>query len=113
MTTAFAAEDATHDRALESWVTSANGDTDFPLRNLPLGRFRHVDGAGSDWCIGTAIGDQLLDLRHGGRIDAADMQRLLQPAPAARRELRQQLSAGLARECRLEGEWRGALRPMA
>ena len=33
--------DATHDPALRSWVPSANdGMTDFPLQNLPYGRFR-------------------------------------------------------------------------
>ena len=38
--------DATHDPALRSWVASANEpDTDFPIQNLPLGRFRRV---GSD-----------------------------------------------------------------
>jgi fumarylacetoacetase len=98
---------------LESWVESANGDTDFPLKNLPFGRFHCVDAAGSGWRFDIAIGNQVLDLQHAGLIEAADMQRLLQLAPAARRELRQQLSAGLARGSRLEGEWRRALRPMA
>ena len=33
--------DATHDPALASWVESANvPDCDFPIQNLPLGRFR-------------------------------------------------------------------------
>jgi hypothetical protein len=33
--------DATHDLALTSWVDSANrADTDFPIQNLPYGRFR-------------------------------------------------------------------------
>ena len=33
--------DATHDPALRSWVESANAaDTDFPIQNLPFGRFR-------------------------------------------------------------------------
>ena len=33
--------DATHDPALRSWVESANApDSDFPVQNLPLGRFR-------------------------------------------------------------------------
>ena len=33
--------DATHDPALRSWVGSANAaDADFPVQNLPLGRFR-------------------------------------------------------------------------
>ncbi len=34
---------ATHDPELKSWVASANQpDTDFPLQNLPYGRFRHA-----------------------------------------------------------------------
>ncbi|MCZ2291045.1 MAG: fumarylacetoacetase [Burkholderiales bacterium] len=54
---------ATHDPALRSWVESANdGATDFPIQNLPYGRFRR---AGSDeaFRIGVAIGDQVLDLK--------------------------------------------------
>ena len=35
--------DRTHDPALRSWVESANrADTDFPLQNLPYGRFRRA-----------------------------------------------------------------------
>ena len=59
----MSAIDATHDTALQSWVASANDPaSDFPLQNLPYGRFRR---AGSDeaWRIGVAIGDQVLDLR--------------------------------------------------
>jgi fumarylacetoacetase len=56
------AEDATHDPALRSWVESANpADTDFPIQNLPYGRFRRA-GSGEPWRIGVAIGDQILDL---------------------------------------------------
>src|SRR5439155_1488534 len=59
----MSATDATHDTALQSWVASANDPaSDFPLQNLPYGRFRR---AGSDeaWRVGVAIGDQVLDLR--------------------------------------------------
>lgn len=53
--------DATHDRALRSWVESANQpDTDFPIQNLPFGVFRRPGS--SDARIGVAIGDQILDL---------------------------------------------------
>jgi fumarylacetoacetase len=53
--------DGTHDAALLSWVESANEPaTDFPVQNLPLGVFRRV-GSGPAR-VGTAIGDQLLDL---------------------------------------------------
>ena len=55
--------DETHDPRLRSWVESANdGATDFPLQNLPYGRFRRR-GSEDPWRIGVAIGDQILDLR--------------------------------------------------
>ena len=39
----------THDRALTSWVDSANsGVTDFPIQNLPFGVFRR-DGKNEPW----------------------------------------------------------------
>jgi fumarylacetoacetase len=50
---------ATHDPALRSWVASANGDTDFPIQNLPFGRFKRAGGAPRG---GVAIGDQIVDL---------------------------------------------------
>ena len=43
----------------QSWVASANGDTDFPLQNLPYGVFD--DGRGAR--CGVAIGDMILDVR--------------------------------------------------
>jgi fumarylacetoacetase len=51
-----------------SWVASAQGDTDFPIQNLPYGVFE----AGAGPRLGVAIGDQILDLAavdHG--LDAA------------------------------------------
>ncbi len=52
---------ATHDPQRRSWVPSANmADTDFPIQNLPYGRFRRVGEA--RWRLGVAIGDQVLDL---------------------------------------------------
>jgi fumarylacetoacetase len=55
--------DHTHDPALKSWVESANtAGTDFPLQNLPYGRFRR-GGSEEAWRIGVAIGDQVLDLK--------------------------------------------------
>jgi len=44
---------------MRSWVAGTDG-SDFPLENLPLGVFRRADGAA---CIGSAIGDSILDLR--------------------------------------------------
>ena len=55
--------DATHDPKRKSWVASANeAGSDFPIQNLPFGRFRPAGDAGG-WRIGVAIGDQVLDLR--------------------------------------------------
>ncbi|MCB1996226.1 MAG: fumarylacetoacetase [Burkholderiaceae bacterium] len=55
--------DATHDPKLRSWVESANAaDTDFPIQNLPYGRFKRAK-TDEPWRIGVAIGDQILDLK--------------------------------------------------
>ena len=54
--------DETHDPHALSWVPSANESAcDFPLQNLPLGVFRRA-GASGPGRVGTAIGDQVLDL---------------------------------------------------
>ena len=61
--------DATHDPKLESWVDSANSTaSDFPIQNLPFGRFRrkYQRGADGSWHIGVAIGDHVLDLKAAG-----------------------------------------------
>ncbi|MBL8350756.1 MAG: fumarylacetoacetase [Burkholderiaceae bacterium] len=86
--------DETHDPALACWVESANHPaTDFPIQNLPFGRFRR--GPGLDWRIGVAIGDQVLDLEAAGLIGHQDMHRLMAGTAAARRALRLALSRGL------------------
>ena len=55
--------DATHAPALRSWVPSANTPgTDFPVQNLPLGRFRRSK-SDEPWRVGVAIGAEVLDLR--------------------------------------------------
>ena len=55
--------DATHAPELNSWVVSANAaDTDFPVQNLPFGRFKRL-GVDEPARVGVAIGDQVLDLR--------------------------------------------------
>jgi len=87
--------DSTHDAALMSWVDSANDPaTDFPIQNLPFGRFRTASDA--PWRIGVAIGDQVLDLESVGLIDTQDMNQLMAAAPAQRRALRLALSRGLS-----------------
>jgi len=59
--------DPTHAPALKSWVSSANmPGCDFPIQNLPLGRFRPQGGGGVDLeplRVGVAIGEQVLDLK--------------------------------------------------
>ena len=100
--------DETHDASLQSWVDSANAaDTDFPIQNLPFGRFRQPGGG---WRIGVAIGDQVLDLKRAAdAIDwpadvhpllaplaAGDMNAFMALGAAARRSLRSALSRALA-----------------
>ena len=79
--------DATHDPATQSWVESANAaDTDFPIQNLPFGRFRHNQL--EPWQIGVAIGDRVLDLHAVGLVDHNDMHRLMaQPVAQRTRDL--------------------------
>ena len=92
--------DETHDPRRRSWLASANApDTDFPIQNLPFGRFRR--DAHAPWRIGTAIGDQVLDLEQAGLIDTQEMARLMQAAPAQRAALRLAISRAL-----LEGSGR-------
>jgi fumarylacetoacetase len=102
--------DDTHDPALQCWVESANDPaSDFPIQNLPLGRFRRRDDG--DWQIGVAIGDQVLDVRRTRLIDSADINRLIRLRPDTRRELRRALSLGLRRGSAQEGLFRAALVP--
>ncbi len=54
--------DPTVDPTLRSWVSSANASgTDFPIQNLPFGVFRRRDSQEVPR-VGTAIGDQILDI---------------------------------------------------
>ncbi len=52
--------DETHDPRRESWVSSANGHSEFPIQNLPLGVFSPPGGAPRG---GVAIGDMIFDLK--------------------------------------------------
>jgi fumarylacetoacetase len=84
--------DDTCDPALRSWVGTANDPTsDFPIQNLPFGRFRAHAAAGP-LRIGVAIGDQVLDLRAAGLIDTADMTALMAAGPQRSRALRRSIS---------------------
>ncbi len=116
--------DETHDPALKSWVESANdGATDFPIQNLPYGRFRRA-GTQEPWRIGVAIGDQVLDLQRAGRAAwRADVQPLLAPLAAgdlnafmalggeASRTLRAALSQALREGSPMQAALQGALVP--
>ena len=86
--------DETHDAALSSWVAAANDPTtDFPIQNLPFGRFRRRGDA--KFRIGVAIGDQVLDLAGAALIDTDDMNALMQAGAARRNTLRSALSQAL------------------
>jgi fumarylacetoacetase len=102
--------DATHDPALTSWVDSANAaDTDFPIQNLPFGRFRRTK-SDEPWRIGVAIGDQVLDLKLAAAqcpwadgvpellapLADGDLNAFMALGTAARQRLREALSAALA-----------------
>lgn len=87
--------DDTHDPALTSWVTSANQPaSDFPIQNLPFGRFR-PQGSQASLRIGVAIGDQVLDLAAAGLISTDDMNMLMAGSVQERCQLRQAISAFL------------------
>ena len=88
--------DETHDASLQSWVESANDPaTDFPIQNLPFGRFRR---SGEEaYRIGVAIGDQVVDLAHAGLVQGDDMNALMALPPEARFALRAALSKQLRR----------------
>lgn len=98
----------THDPACKSWVASANDpNTDFPLQNLPFGRFRtEFDGS---WRIGVAIGDQVLDLRVAKLIDNHDMNRLMRLLPEIRSSLRQAIFNGLTEGSPQQSTFQAAL----
>ena len=124
--------DATHDPALRSWVTSANAEnTDFPVQNLPFGRFHTADD--SQLRMGIAIGEEALDLKavatalHQGLLGNAplplaawlaplaggDLNAFMHLGPAARRGLRAWLSAALAEGSPLRAALQPCLRAQA
>ena len=85
----------THDPARRCWVDSAEGHPDFPIQNLPLGRFRLMDGPAR---TGVAIGSEVLDLERVLALDLLDAN-----ATAAARE-------ALAAPLSLRADQRQALR---
>jgi fumarylacetoacetase len=104
---------ATHDPKLKSWVSSANeADCDFPIQNLPFGRFRPA-GSQAAFRIGIAIGDQVLDLPAIGLVDTDDMNVLMNASVEERRALRSAISAGLALGSDTQASWAKALHGQA
>ncbi|MCQ4318916.1 fumarylacetoacetase [Stutzerimonas stutzeri] len=110
-----------------SWVASANGHSDFPLANLPLGVFSRD---GDQPRGGVAIGDYILDLRAACEASLFDGQ-ALEAAKAAgdsslnaffalgaparkalRGELLDLLGEGSAQRDRLQGMGESLLQPM-
>jgi len=89
---------------LRSWVESANGDTDFPLNNLPCGVFSVGD---QEPRCGMAIGDFILDLAaleeegiigfaEGPLFDVPFWNEVMEAGPAVWAELRASVTALLA-----------------
>ncbi|VTY37524.1 Uncharacterised protein [Xylophilus ampelinus] len=103
--------DATLAPELRSWVPSANmPGIDFPIQNLPFGRFRQPGQGPDEWRIGVAIGDRVLDLQTAGLVDSDDMNALMAAGVGERRALRAEISAGLAAGSRQQERWSGCLR---
>ena len=87
--------DDTHAPDLTSWVSSANDPaTDFPIQNLPYGRFR-LAGSGAAPQVGVAIGDQVLDLQAAGLTKGQDMAALMALDGIGRVALRHAISTAL------------------
>lgn len=86
------------------WVESANDpNTDFPLENLPFGKFEDGHRQG----IGLAIGDQIISMR--GCLDGGVFGNLTSPVsgePFPGREIRQRLTVLLA-----DSQYRRELKP--
>lgn len=101
---------ATHDPSAQSWLASANHpDTDFPLQNLPFGRYRRAPQDALR--IGVAIGDQVLDLQAVGLVNSQDMHALMALPPDARQALRYALWQGLKAGAPQQAQWAAALHP--
>jgi fumarylacetoacetase len=110
MTTAL---NATHDPKLRSWIASANeAGADFPIQNLPFGRFRTA-GSSEGFRIGVAIGDQVLDLKAAGLVDTDDMNALMSASVKDRQALRAAISAGLAEGSDKQAAWSKVLLPQS
>jgi fumarylacetoacetase len=83
----------THDADARSWLATANGDTDFPIQNLPLGVFRRA-GSSEAFRGGVAIGDQVLDLGCLAQSGCLGAEALEPVTAASQRTLNQFLAMG-------------------
>jgi len=103
----------THAPELRSWVESANdSETDFPIQNLPYGRFRRA-GTEEPFRLGVAIGDQILDLERARLLTHSDMNQLMAAPAAARQALRLRISKGLREGSSERPAWQAAVLPQA
>ncbi|HEX3862507.1 MAG TPA: fumarylacetoacetase [Stellaceae bacterium] len=117
--------DETHDGARQSWVASANGHSEFPLQNLPLGVFSPPGVTAPDARArgGMAIGDMIFDLRAANEAglltglaataaaaaSGPTLNALMALGAAPRRALRRQVFALLA----ADGDGRAKAEPLA
>jgi fumarylacetoacetase len=107
--------DETHDPAKRSWVAAAQvPEADFPLQNLPFGRFSGGATAtpSGETRLGVAIGDQVLDLARAGVWTGQDLRALMALPLAERRALRLRLSQGLREGAAQQAAWAEALVPL-
>lgn len=103
----------THDPAARSWVESANlQGCDFPIQNLPFGRFR-PSGSSEAFRIGAAIGDQVLDLKAAGLMHTDDMNALMAASLPDRQALRAALFEDLREGSHNQSAWAKCLQPQA
>jgi len=93
--------DSTHDVNLRCWIPSADGHTQFPIQNLPLGVFAPAGGRPRG---GMAIGDAIIDL---AGLAAADL--LAGDAKVAAAACGETLNALLALGKRYRRALRGAV----
>lgn len=98
--------DHTHDPEARSWIDPANEHSDFPIQNLPLGRFLHDEDP--HVCVG--IGDCVLDLTALARLP--DLPSALRETLGyvERGDLRPLMAAGRSASTRLRHALFAALR---
>lgn len=103
--------DETHDLSLQSWVESANNrNVDFPIQNLPFGRYRPA-GSDEGFKVGVAIGDMILDLQGTGLADSPSMNALMALDVEKRLQMRRAISRGLALNSSQQKSWSKLLTP--